>query len=131
MSPTSDNGIQSLPSAHSVDETVQRLTATLQSKGIQLFALIDHSGEAKKAGLQMPPTKVLIFGNPVAGMPLMLSAPTTAIDLPLKILIAEDADGHVHVSWNDPDYLRHRHGFAPELIKNIAAVQALAALVAN
>jgi uncharacterized protein (DUF302 family) len=131
MSPAGNNGIQSLPSAHSVDETVHRLTTALESKGIQLFALIDHSGEAAKVGLQMPPTKLLIFGNPIAGTPLMLSAPTTAIDLPLKILIAEGAEGQVHVSWNDPDYLRERHGFAPELTRNIAAVQALAALAAN
>ncbi len=106
MSPASNNGIQSLPSAHSMDETVQRLTTALQTKGILLFALIDHSGEAEKAGLKMLPTKLLIFGNPIAGTPLMLSAPTTAIDLPLKILIAEDTNGQVHVSWNDPDYLR-------------------------
>ena len=126
MPPSPDTGIQSLLSAHSVDETVTRLEALLEAKGIALFALVDHSGEAEKAGLHMPPTKLLIFGNPSAGTPLMLAAPSTAIDLPLKILIAEDAAGRVSVSWTDPAWLQHRHGFPPELIQNIAAVRVLA-----
>jgi uncharacterized protein (DUF302 family) len=121
-----DNGIQSLRSAHSIDETVARLKIILQTKGIALFAVIDHSGEAEKAGMHMPPTKLLIFGNPRAGTPLMLATPTTAIDLPLKILIAEDTAGRVSVSFTDPAWLQIRHGFPPELIQNIAAIKVLA-----
>src|ERR1700758_1475807 len=127
MTPLALNGIKSLPSVHSVDQTVERLKTILEAKGITLFAVIDHSGEAEKAGLKMPPTRLLIFGNPAAGTPLMLAAPTTAIDLPLKLLVAEDAGGQVRVSWTDPAYLQDRHGFPAELIKNIAAVEILAA----
>jgi uncharacterized protein (DUF302 family) len=131
MPATSDNGIQSLPSAHPVDETVARLKIILQTKGIHLFAIVDHSGEAEKAGLHMPPTKLLIFGSPRAGTPLMLAAPTTAIDLPLKILIAEDAAGRVSVSFTSPAWLQSRHGFPTELIQNIAAVKVLAEQAAS
>jgi uncharacterized protein (DUF302 family) len=109
-----------------VDRTIERLEETLQAKGIQLFALVDHSGEAEKAGLHMPPTKLLIFGNPKAGTPLMLAAPTTAIDLPLKILVWQDRDDKVWVSYNGAGYLQARHGFPPELVKNIAGVEDLA-----
>ena len=121
------SGIKFLRSMHTFDRTVENLTAILQAKGITLFAVIDHSGEANKAGMNMPPTKLLIFGNPAAGTPLMLAAPSTAIDLPLKMLVAEDAAGRVHISWNDPAYLQARHEFPTELIKNIAAVEILAA----
>jgi uncharacterized protein (DUF302 family) len=125
--PTSpDNGIRSIPSTHSADETVSRLQSILQAKGIALFALVDHSGEAEKAGLHMPNTKLLIFGNPRAGTPLMLAAPSTAIDLPLKILVAEDSAGGVTISYTDPAWLQQRHGFPPELVANIAAVKVLA-----
>jgi uncharacterized protein (DUF302 family) len=123
--------MQSLPSAHSVDATMARLKSILEARGISLFALIDHSGEAEKAGMKMPPTKLLIFGNPAAGTPLMLASPSAAIDLPLKILIAEDASGKVHVSWNDPSWLRQRHGLPTELLKNIAVVETLAAKAAE
>ena len=121
-----DNGIRSIPSAHSADETVSRLQSILQARGIALFALVDHSGEAKKAGLHMPNTKLLIFGSPRAGTPLMLAAPSTAIDLPLKILVAEDGAGGVTISYTDPAWLQQRHGFPPELMANIAAVKVLA-----
>ena len=120
------NGIVSIPSHHSVDETVEKLKGMLQSKGIQLFALVDHSGEAAKAGLKMPPTKLLIFGNPKGGTPLMLAAPSIAIDLPLKILIAEDARGKVTVSYNSAEYLKERHGVPDNLLANIAVIQTLA-----
>jgi len=126
-----DTGIVSLASAHSVDETVTRLQGMLQAKGITLFALVDHSGEAAKAGMLMPNTKLLIFGNPRAGTPLMLAAPSTAIDLPLKILVAEDASGQVSVSFNDPAWLQRRHGFPTELIQNVAAVRVLAEQAAS
>jgi uncharacterized protein (DUF302 family) len=120
------DGMKSVPSAHSVDETVGRLKAILETKGVTLFALVDHSGEAEKAGMKMPPTKLLIFGNPAAGTPLMLAAPSVAIDLPLKILVAEDATGQVILSWNDPAWLKSRHGFPADLLQNIAVVEALA-----
>lgn len=119
-------GIRSMQSMHSVEETVNRLQDALGAKGVKLFALVDHSGEAEKAGLQMPPTKLLIFGNPSAGTPVMLAAPSSAIDLPLKILVAEDQDGMVWVSFNDPEYLKERHGIPADLLKNLAAVEGLA-----
>jgi uncharacterized protein (DUF302 family) len=131
MTASPESGIQSLPSTHSVDEIVARLQDLLSAKGISLFALVDHSGEAAKAGMAMPNTKLLIFGNPRAGTPLMLAAPTTAIDLPLKILVAEDAAGRVSVSFNDPAWLQRRHGFSPELIQNVAAVRVLAEQAAS
>ena len=127
MSSNSVPGFISKPSQHSVPETIQRLSAALKSKGIAIFALVDHSGEAEKAGLKMRPTQLLIFGNPKAGTPLMVAAPSTAIDLPLKALAWEDADGKVWLSYNSPDYLQQRHGFPSELEKNLAAVEPLLA----
>jgi uncharacterized protein (DUF302 family) len=121
-----DRGIADLPSNHSVDETVERLQDLLRERGLTLFALVDHSGEAEKVGLHMPPTKLLIFGSPKAGTPLMLAAPSMAIDLPLKILVWQDAENRAWVSYNTPQYLQHRHEFPAELIQNIAAVAALA-----
>jgi len=123
----SDAGITSIPSNHSVDETVTRLTSILDAKGVTRFALIDHSGEAKKAGMTMPPTKLLIFGSPKAGTPVMLAAPTVAIDLPLKILVHEDNNGKVWVSYNSPAYLQQRHNIPQEMLPNIAVVEGLAA----
>jgi uncharacterized protein (DUF302 family) len=120
-------GIVQIPSSHSVDETVEKLKTILKSKGVTLFALVDHSGEAEKAGMKMPPTKLLIFGNPKGGTPLMLAAPSAAIDLPLKILVAEDSQGKVWISYNSPEYLKERHGLPDNLLPNIAVVQALAA----
>src|ERR1700750_772985 len=109
-------GLLSIHSAHTVDETVDKLENILQSKGITLFALVDHSGEAAKAGLQMPNTKLLIFGSPKAGTPVMLASPSIAIDLPLKILVAEDAAGKVSISYNSTEYLAERHGVPAQLI---------------
>ena len=123
---TTSKGIIDKPSNHSVDDTVEKLKSILQSKGVTLFALVDHSGEAEKVGLKMPPTKLLIFGSPKAGTPLMLAAPSAAIDLPLKILVWEDPQGKVWVSYNSPDYLRERHGLPQELLANIAVVETLA-----
>ena len=125
--PLTNKGIIDKPSNHSVEQTVEKLKNILQSKGVTLFALVDHSGEAEKAGMKMHPTKLLIFGSPKAGTPLMLAAPSIAIDLPLKILVWEDAEGKVWVSYNAPDYLKDRHGFPPDLLKNIAVVETLAA----
>jgi uncharacterized protein (DUF302 family) len=121
------NGIVDVPSNHSVDETVARVKNILQAKGITLFALIDHSGEAEKVGMKMRPTKLLIFGSPKAGTPLMLAAPSIAIDLPLKILVWEDAEGKVWLSYNSPEYLQERHNLPADLVQNIAVVGTLAA----
>jgi len=127
MTPSRGSGIIDTPSHHSVDQTVERLKGILQAKGVTLFALVDHSGEAEKAGMKMRPTKLLIFGSPKAGTPLMLAAPSIAIDLPLKILVWEDGQGKVWVSYNSPAYLQERHGVPRELLQNIAVVETLAA----
>jgi uncharacterized protein (DUF302 family) len=126
-----ENGIVTKASKHSVDETVARLEEMLRTKGIKLFALVDHSGEAKQAGLSMPPTKLLIFGNPKAGTPLMLAAPSIAIDLPLKILVWQDADGKVWLSYNSPGYLAERHRLPANLTGPIAAVDGLVTAAAE
>lgn len=123
----SAKGIVDTLSNHSVDETVERLKRILQAKGVTLFALIDHSGEAEKIGMKMRPTKLFIFGNPQGGTPLMLAAPSSAIDLPLKILIWEDANQKVWISYNSLAYLQERHGLPEELMANIAVVEMLAA----
>lgn len=122
-----DNGIIDIPSNHAVEQTVERLKGILAAKGVTLFALVDHSGEAEKAGMKMRPTKLLIFGSPKAGTPLMLAAPSVAIDLPLKILVWEDGEGTAWVSYNSPAYLQQRHGLPHELLQNIAVVETLAA----
>jgi len=122
-----EEGIVNISSNHAVDETVNRLKNILQSEGLTLFALIDHSGEAAKVGMKMPPTKLLIFGNPKGGTPLMLAAPSIALDLPLKILVSADAQGKVWLSYNSPEYLKERPGLSPDLLPNIAVVETLAA----
>ena len=124
-------GLIDRPSNHSVEQTVEKLKNILQSKGVTLFALIDHSREAEKVGMKMPPTKLLIFGNPKAGTPLMLASPSSAINLPLKILVSEDAQGKVWVSYNSPAYLQERHGLPPDLLQNIALVETLATKAAE
>jgi uncharacterized protein (DUF302 family) len=127
MNLNSGTGIVTITSHHSVDGTVEKLQQVLEERGVKLFALVDHSGEAAKAGMQMRPTKLLIFGNPKAGTPLMIASPSLAIDLPIKILVWEDSAGKVWISYNDPAYLQARHGVPPDLVPNIAVVQALAA----
>ncbi|HEX4541777.1 MAG TPA: DUF302 domain-containing protein [Candidatus Acidoferrum sp.] len=129
--PTTNKGIIDKPSNHSVEQTVEKLKTILQSKGVTLFAVVDHSGEAEKVEMKMRPTKLLIFGSPKAGTPLMLAASSIAIDLPLKILVWEDAQGKVWVSYNSPEYLKDRHGLPPDLLQNIAVVETLAAKAAE
>ena len=131
MQTTATRGIIDKQSNHSVDQTVEKLRDILQAKAITLFALIDHSGEAEKAGMKMPPTKLLIFGNPKGGTSLMLAAPSSAIDLPLKTLIWEDNQGKVWISYNSPEFLGERHGIPHELLQNIAVVETLAAKAAE
>jgi uncharacterized protein (DUF302 family) len=126
MTSMTRSGIIDQPSHHSVDETVERLKEILQAKGVTLFALVDHGGEAERAGMKMRPTKLVIFGSPTAGTPVMLAAPSIAIDLPLKILIWEDGHGKVWVSYNSLAYLQERHGVPQDLLQNLAAVETLA-----
>jgi uncharacterized protein (DUF302 family) len=118
-------GIIDVRSRYSVPETLARLQAVLKEKGVAVFALIDHSGEAEKAGLEMRPTQLLIFGSPKSGTPLMVATPRLAIDLPLKALAWEDEQRQVFLSYNSPEYLQQRHGFPVELLKNIAVIGAL------
>ena len=127
MATESEKGLIRMFSAHSFDETLARIESILNSQGVKIFAVIDHAGEAASAGLRMPPTKVVIFGNPKAGTPLMIAAPTTAIDLPLKLLVAKDDEGAVWVTYNDPGYLLRRHGFPPELLASVSGIAQLAA----
>jgi len=124
---TKANGLVEVVSRHSVEETVRKLETILAEKGLKTFAVIDHSGEAEKVGLKMLPTKVVIFGSPKAGTPLMIAAPSLAIDLPLKALVAEDAEGKVSVMYNDPNYLRERHSVPAELMQNLAGAGVLIA----
>jgi uncharacterized protein (DUF302 family) len=118
-------GIISKPSKYSVPETLHRLETILTAKGIKIFALVDHSGEAEKAGLKMPPTQLLIFGNPKGGTPVMLAAPTSAIDLPLKALAWQDANGQVWLSYNDPAYIERRYGLSADVMKPLAGMGAV------
>lgn len=121
-----ENGLITVPSKHSVDETARRLQRALEARGVKIFAAIDHSGEAEKAGLRMPNTKLIIFGNPKSGTPLMIAAPGIAIDLPLKILVWEDAEAKVWVSYNSPEFLRTRHNLPSGLVQVLEAVARLA-----
>ena len=125
MDDTPGNGLAHLASPYSVPETLERLKAVLAAKGVMVFARVDHSGEAEKAGMKMNPTQLLIFGNPKAGTPLMVAAPTLAIDLPLKALAWQDGNGKVWLSYNTPEYLKQRHDIPEHLVKNIAVIRAL------
>ena len=127
MASEADVGIVSVASHHSVDETVERVESLLRARGVTLFAVVDHSGEAEKVGLRMRPTKLLIFGSPKAGTPLMVASPSIALDLPLKILVSADSDGLVSVSYNSPAYLQARHRVPAELAAALGATAAIAA----
>jgi len=120
-----DRGMIDVPSPYSVPETLARLESILKERGVTVFARVDHSGEAEKAGLKMRPTQLLIFGSPKAGTPLMVATPSVAIDLPLKALVWEDERGRVWLSYNAPEYLQQRHSFPMDLLKNIAGASAL------
>jgi len=125
MLSSEENGLVHVASPYSLPQTLQKLEAILESRGLKIFARIDHSGEAQKVGLVMRPTLLLIFGSPKAGTPVMIAAPSIAIDLPLKVLAWEDAAGKSWLSYNSPNYLKQRHGIPEELVKNIAGVGAL------
>jgi len=127
----SDSGVVTLPGRHSVEQTVAKIEQILRERGVKLFALIDHSAEAQQAGLSQRPTKLLIFGNPKAGTPVMVATPTSAIDLPLKIVVWQGEDGQTQISYNSTSYLQARHGLPPQVAQNIATVESLAALAAE
>jgi uncharacterized protein (DUF302 family) len=122
----SADGIITKAANCTVEEAVSKIKSLLVIRGITLFAVIDHSGEAETVGMKMPDTKLVIFGNPKGGTPLMLASPSIAIDLPLKLLIAEDANGRCSISYNSPQYLQQRHSLSTDLIQNIAIIEALA-----
>jgi uncharacterized protein (DUF302 family) len=116
-----DHGIVRIASQHTVAETMDRIESLLKQRGILVFARIDFSADAGRAGLSMRPEQLLIFGNPKAGTPLMLAAPVAGLDLPLKALVWEDADGRVWIAYNDPQYVVRRHALAATLSANLAA----------
>lgn len=122
MTTSPDNGMVHLSSPYSFPETLNRLESILQSKGLAVFARIDHSGEAEKVGMKMHPTQLIIFGSPKGGTPLMVAAPTLAIDLPLKALVWQDAGDKVWVSYTSAEYLKQRHNIPDDLVKNIAVI---------
>jgi uncharacterized protein (DUF302 family) len=124
-------GLAVLPTEHSVAKILERIDALASAKGLKVFARIDFSGDALRSGQALRPTGLLILGNPKSGTPLMVSSPTVAIDLPLKVLAWEDADGRTFVAYNEPEYLQKRHGFSAEFVKNIAGLGALAAAAAG
>jgi uncharacterized protein (DUF302 family) len=119
------DGIVTKPSPHPVSETVGRLKRLIEDKGLTLFEVIDHSGEAKRVGLEMPDTKLVIFGSPAAGTPVMLAAPLAALDLPLKMLVWADADGAVSISYNSPGYLASRHHLTDELRSRLEGIESI------
>ena len=125
-----DNGIVHLASSRPVREVLEHLLSDLQIRGVAVFAVIDHSGEAARVGLEMHDTKLVIFGNPQAGTPVMIAAPDSALDLPLKILVAEEPNGTTRISYNSPVYLMKRHALEPELAKRLATVELIAAAIA-
>ena len=125
MTSPSDTGVTHLRSPYSVANALQRLEAVITAKGLTIFARIDHSGEAEKVGLTMLPTKLLLFGSPKSGTPLMIASPTLAIDLPLKALVWQDTEGTVWLSYNSPEYLQQRHNIPEALVKNIAGIRSI------
>jgi uncharacterized protein (DUF302 family) len=125
------NGVVSVRSQHSFAETMLRLERMVAAKELKIFAVIDHSGEADAVGLRMPSTKLVIFGSPTMGTPVMLAAPSSALDLPLKVLLAEDPGGQTWISYNSPAYLTKRHSISDELTPNISGIEALVNAVAN
>jgi uncharacterized protein (DUF302 family) len=121
----SGRGIERVESSRGFDQTIEQFEKLLADRGMTLFAKIDFTSDAKKSGLEMPRTLLLVFGNPRGGTPVMVAAPSSALDLPLKVLIANDADGKVWLSYNTPEYLAGRHDIPAELVKNIAGIRVL------
>jgi uncharacterized protein (DUF302 family) len=128
---TTDNGIVTIASAQPVPAAADKLEALIRERGLMLFARIDFGGDAARAGLTMPASQLIVFGNPKAGTPMMQAVPTAALDLPLKVLVWEDVDGRAWLSYNATDYLQDRHGLAAELMKPVSGVAALAEAAAT
>jgi uncharacterized protein (DUF302 family) len=126
MITAAEHGIERIASAQDFAATFAKLESIVKSKALQVFAKIDFSGDAQRAGLSMPPTQMLIFGNPKSGTPVMLAAPGSAVDLPLKVLVSEDAAGKVWLSYNSPEYLGERHGIPAALLQNLAGIRVIA-----
>jgi uncharacterized protein (DUF302 family) len=127
---TTVDGLRILPTKHTVAEILTRVKSLARARGVMVFSRIDFSGDALRAGLTLRPTGLVILGNPKGGTPLMVATPTVAIDLPLKVLAWEDADGHTWVAYNEPAYIQARHQFPSELRKNIEAIGSLAVAAA-
>jgi uncharacterized protein (DUF302 family) len=125
MGVESGRGIERLESSLGFDAAVAEFERLMAGRGLTEFARIDFTSDAKKAGLTMPRTLLIVFGNPKGGTPIMVAAPSSALDLPLKVLISEDAGGKVWLSYNTPEYLAKRHGIPEELVKNIAGIRGL------
>ena len=123
--PANEHGLMHVASRWPVTETLNKLLALVEARGLKVFTVVDHSGEAEKAGLKMRPTQLVVFGSPKGGTPVMVASPTIAIDLPLKMLVWEDSDGKVWITYNSPEYLQQRHSVPAELVKNISAVGGL------
>jgi uncharacterized protein (DUF302 family) len=128
---TSPPGMKRLRAAGSVDVSFARLEAAVAQRALTVFARIDFSADAAAVGLVLRPTRLLLFGNPRAGTPLMVAAPTVALDLPLRVLVWEAGDGTVWVGYNTPEYLAERHGVPIDLLPNVGAVETLAAIAAG
>jgi uncharacterized protein (DUF302 family) len=122
--PLTDQAVTKL-SPWSVEESVARLSAIVSSKGLKLFAVIDHSGEARAAGLELRDTKLVIFGSPAAGTPVMEAAPLAALDLPLKVLVWADGN-QTKLSYTAPAALATRYGLRDELAARLAGIEAVA-----
>jgi uncharacterized protein (DUF302 family) len=120
------DGLRVLPTRRTVSDILSRVVSLARARGLTVFAQIDFSGDAQRAGLALSPTGLVILGNPKGGTPLIVATPTAAIDLPLKILAWQDAEGKTWVAYNEAEYVQARHRFAPGLMKNIAALGALA-----
>ena len=119
------NGIERVASSRGFEQTTAHFEQLIAAKGMTLFAKIDFTGDANRAGLKMPRMMLLVFGNPKSGTPVMVAAPSSALDLPLKVLISEEADARVWLSFNSPEYLAVRHGIPAELVANIAGIRGL------
>ena len=120
-----DNGIVTVSTQRTVEQAADALASLIQAKNIILFARIDFAADAQRAGLAMPPAQLFVFGNPRAGTPLIQAVPSVALDLPLKVLVWQDSDGRVWLSYNATSYLQARHGAPAELMKAIDGVGAL------
>jgi uncharacterized protein (DUF302 family) len=124
-------GLITIPSSYGPQETMAKLEAEVKTKGLTVFAHVDHAAGAAAVGLSMLPTDLLLFGNAKGGTPLMQAAQTVGIDLPLKVLVWQDASGKTFVSYNDPAWIAKRHGLGPESEATVKALSgALAAITA-